>query len=296
MNNGFGEPAVVTAGDISRNFGQWQDRALSGPVIVTHHGRPRVVLVSADVYSSWNASAPTGQDSGAFETSRAAILDHMAEAFMALDDRLRITAVNHVFEALMGASASQIVGRSWADLFPPFTRAVLEERLKRVLHTGEAQEFEASGDGLGRRRYSVHLFPHPGGVAALIQNRTAEQDLRLQAHEAKALEGALAALSQVMVLRLNARGLLTEVSKPFADLVGFTQDELAERRLADLARLAERAELAAALEAVMESARAALLTATLMTKDGGELPVQIGVSAVVDDLTAQGLVAAVTLA
>lgn len=40
-------PARVTAGEISRNFGQWQDVALSGPVIVTHHGRPRVVMTSA---------------------------------------------------------------------------------------------------------------------------------------------------------------------------------------------------------------------------------------------------------
>lgn len=296
MNNGFGEPTVVTAGDISRNFGQWQDRALSGPVVVTHHGRPRVVLVSADVYSSWSTVAPAESSDGAFEASRAAILDHMAEAFMALDERLRITAVNHAFKALTGLSAAQMIGRSWEDLFPPFTQVVLGERLKQVLASGEAQDFEVAGDGLGRRRYAVHAFPHPGGVAVLVQNRTAEQDLRVQAHDAKALEEALGALSQVMVLRMNIRGLLTDVGKPFAQLVGFSEEELGARRLWDLVRPSEQQALAAALESVMESARAAQLTATLMTKDGGELPVKIGASAVVDDLTAQGLVATVAIA
>lgn len=269
---------------------------MSGPVVVTHHGRPRVVLVSADVYASWNKVAPAEVSDGAFESSRAAILDHMAEAFMALDDKLRITAVNHAFKALTGLSAAQMIGRSWQDLFPPFTQAVLGERLKQVLTSREAQDFEVAGDGLGRRRYQVHAFPHPGGVAVLVQNRTSEQELRLQAHESKALEEALGALAEVMVLRMNIRGLLTEVGKPFARLVGFSEEELAARRLWDLVPPSEQASLAAALESVMESARAVQLTATLLAKDGGERSVKIGVSAVVDDLTTQGLVATVALA
>ena len=130
----------------------------------------------------------------------------------------------------------------------------------------------------------------------LVQNRTSEQELRLQAHESKALEEALGALAEVMVLRMNIRGLLTEVGKPFARLVGFSEEELAARRLWDLVPPSEQASLAAALESVMESARAVQLTATLLAKDGGERSVKIGVSAVVDDLTTQGLVATVALA
>ena len=86
MSNGHGEPSVVTAGEISRNFGQWQDRALGGPVIVTHHGRPRVVLVSADYYSAFKggASLHSSEDNApSYETSQHAILDHVTEAFKA---------------------------------------------------------------------------------------------------------------------------------------------------------------------------------------------------------------------
>ncbi|MET3524996.1 PAS domain-containing protein [Phenylobacterium koreense] len=252
--------------------------------------------MSADMYSSWSSSASPAQSGSLLETSHAAVLDHMAEAFMALDDRMRISAVNHVFEAMMGLSASQMLGRTWEDLFPSFTSAVLRERLQRVLRTREAQEFEASGDGFGRHRYSVHAFPYPGGLAVLIQNRTAEHELRLAAHEGKALEEALGALSKVMVLRLNMHGLLTGIGRDFADLVGFTHEELAVRRLTDLAQHTEQTGLADALESVMETARPAQLDATLIAKDGRALPVRLGVSAIVDDLTSQGLVATVAIA
>ena len=293
MNNGFGEPSTVTAGEISRNFGQWQDRALSGPVIVTHHGRPRVVLVSADYYSNSKADAPREQDAASFETSQAAILDHMAEAFMALDGQLRISAVNHTFESLVGLSASQMVGRSWEGLFPAVTRAALAERLKRVLGSGEALDFEASGDGLGGRRYSVRAFPYRGGVAVLIQNRTAEHEMRSQLRQAQALEMALAALSDVMVLRLDASGLLTEVGEAFARLVGQTTEELTARRLADLVAPSDQGALASALDRVTRSGEPAELTARLLVQEGGERPVRLGAAAVIHDLAAQGFIVAV---
>lgn len=41
---------TTTAADLQRNFSLWQDRALRTPVTVTHHGRRRLVLVSAEEY------------------------------------------------------------------------------------------------------------------------------------------------------------------------------------------------------------------------------------------------------
>ena len=41
---------VVSAGDFQRNLGQYQDRALVEPVIITRNGRERTVLISADEY------------------------------------------------------------------------------------------------------------------------------------------------------------------------------------------------------------------------------------------------------
>ena len=298
MNNGHGEPSVVTAGEISRNFGQWQDRALGGPVIVTHHGRPRVVLVSADYYSASkedHSFHPREDNEPFFETSQHAILDHVTEAFMAVNAQLHITAVNHVFEALVGHSASQLVGRFWEDLFPATARSLMGEQLKRALRTGETLEFEAPGDAPGVRRYGFRAFPYPGGVAVLIQNRTAEREMQAQLNEARALDAALSMLPQVMVLRLNVRGVLTTIDPGFAKLLGFSADELVSCRLPDIARTRDRADLTAALEAVLQGGQPNQVATTLLVKNGGELAVRIGLAGVIRDLVPDGLVAAVTL-
>lgn len=59
---------TVSAAELRRNFGVWQERAFSAPVVVARHGKPRLVLSSAERYFADNASgepAPTDQISGA---------------------------------------------------------------------------------------------------------------------------------------------------------------------------------------------------------------------------------------
>jgi prevent-host-death family protein len=40
----------VAAAEAQRNFGLYQDKALSQPVAVTRNGRPRVVMISVEEY------------------------------------------------------------------------------------------------------------------------------------------------------------------------------------------------------------------------------------------------------
>ena len=39
-------PATVTAAEVSKNFGAYQDAAVREPVIITKNGRPRTVLMA----------------------------------------------------------------------------------------------------------------------------------------------------------------------------------------------------------------------------------------------------------
>jgi PAS domain S-box-containing protein len=194
------------------------------------------------------------------------------------------------FQSLAGVSASQMIGRSWEDLFPPLSRSVMAERLSRVLSSGEALDFEIMGDGASGRRYAVRAFPYPGGVAVLIQNRTAEYEMQSQIREARALGLALGALSELAVLRVNLRGLLTEVSDSFARLMGLAKEDLLTRNLADLALASEQATLVAALEQVMQSGEPAQLTTRLLAGHGGELAAHLSAAAVIHDLSPQGAV------
>ena len=52
---------TITAVEFQRNFGRYQDTALTEPVAITHNGRERVVMLSVDEYhlSLIHISEPT---------------------------------------------------------------------------------------------------------------------------------------------------------------------------------------------------------------------------------------------
>ena len=281
----------ATAGEVSRNFGQWQDVALTSPVVITHHGRPRVVLLSADRYASWNDSPSSAgnEEVHLVETCREALLEHMAEGFIALDPTLRVMKVNPVFEALAGRSASQLVGASWAELFPLPTQAVIAEQMRRTLRTGEAVEFEADSTVQPGRCYGVRVFPYPGGVAALFANRTEEHDLRNRLRHARAMRAATAAVPRLAVARLNIRGVLAEMDDDFLRLAGFSSAELLDCRLTDIIRPADRRALTQALERVLQGGPAARVETALLVKAGDERPVELSLAPILRDGAADGV-------
>ncbi|MEH0195559.1 PAS domain-containing protein [Caulobacter sp. CCNWLY153] len=289
-------PARVTAGEISRNFGQWQDVALSGPVIVTHHGRPRVVMISAEHYAAAGlAEGPAGFDNDSAlqtaETARSAVLGHLNEAFVALDPDLKITAVNAVFEDLKGASAAQLVGLAWTEVFSAPVQALIGEQFRRVLRTGETLEFESESTVQSGRCFGVRVFPYPGGVAALFVNRTEERDLRARLDRAAALETALSVLPGVATARLNIRGVLTSMDADFLRLTGFSEAELRDCRLSDIVRPAERRALTQAVEHALQGDAPARLPVTLLIKDGAERTIELALATVRRDGVPEGVLA-----
>jgi prevent-host-death family protein len=45
------ETSKVSSAEVSKNFGQYADKALVSPVTITKHGREHLVLLSADEYA-----------------------------------------------------------------------------------------------------------------------------------------------------------------------------------------------------------------------------------------------------
>ena len=43
-------PSTVTAAEMSKNFGAYQDAAVREPVVITKNGRPRTVLMAYEDY------------------------------------------------------------------------------------------------------------------------------------------------------------------------------------------------------------------------------------------------------
>lgn len=286
------EPLSVTAGEISRNFGHWQDRALEAPVIVTHHGRPRVAVVSAGLFFGLTDDSGGREAQARSETALSALLGAMSEAFIAFDEHLRVAAVNQPFQALAGLSAAQLEGLACADLFPAPSQAMIGEQLLRSLKAGEVVDFEAKASPDGARRCSMRAFPYPGGVALLMLNRSEERDLRRRFDAAEAFRTATSNLHDLGAARLNVRGAFAEMDERFAAMTGFKVEELIDYRLTDVVRPAERHALSAQIEAVLRTNAPAVTVATLLVKNGGERPIELSLAPVLEDYAPMGLIAA----
>ena len=71
------EPMLkVPAAEAQRNFGLYQDKALTQPVAVTRNGRPRVVMISVEEYERLKR-----RDRQVFRTEEAP--DALADAILA---------------------------------------------------------------------------------------------------------------------------------------------------------------------------------------------------------------------
>lgn len=286
------EPLSVTAGEISRNFGHWQDRALEAPVIVTHHGRPRVAVVSAGLFFGLTGHDTESEPRGRSETALSALMGAMSEALVVFDEGLRVTVVNHPFEALAGLSGGQLDGLSCGELFPAPCQTMIGEQLRRALSAGEVIEFEASAAPDGARRCTMRAFPYPGGVALLMLNRSEERDLRRRFEAATAFRTATSNLHDVGAARLNVRGVFAELDQRFAAMTGFTVEELIDYRLTDVVRPAERHALSARIETVMRTNEPLVTGATLLVKNGGEREIELSLAPLTEDYAPMGLIVA----
>jgi prevent-host-death family protein len=298
MVKAYSETRSATAAEVSRNFGQWQDQALTGPVVVTHHGRPRVVIVSAAQFADQSETHDRlgGQShEGQFES----VLQQSKEAFFALDAVLNVTNTNTAFDAVVGRGRSEILGHSWEAAFPGARLAVTSELFHRVMRTEESVEFSLTIPSRSNpaldRQFSGRAFPHQGGVGVLMINCTGERHDQAIIAEAASIRKALSALSAVALVRLNTRGVMAGRNEQLAQISGFSESELQNVRLTDLLRPQDRGRVAQYLDLIHEGAPAKCLHSALMTKGGSEVDVELAAAAIIRDGAVGGLCVLISL-
>ncbi len=276
----------TTAGEISRNFGYWQDQAISGPVTVTSHGRPRVVMLSVQEFErlSQAPSRPDSPDSGGDDSlALTSLLEHMSEGFIALDADLRITAINPTVEAFIGQAASQLIGRN-IDAVEGEGAGVLNDRYRWVLRSGEKITFEATSYIRPDRHISVQAFPWRGGVGVMFANRTELSRLRSEREGWQALQAALDASAAVMTAEMTPLGFFTKANALFADFLGFREEQLSQARLTDLVATSDRQAVAQALNAlVARKTQIETVEAAFLTRDHGRQSIRFSLAPTIQD-------------
>lgn len=286
---------AIPSAEFIRNIGRWQNEALRQPIVITHHGRDRLVLAAPDLLrdaSNQNEGDAGGSDAVALRTAHAALVENIQEGCLALDARGAIQSANPIATAYLGRSDADMRGHGVIDVFPELLALLMHDRVQRVLRTRRPESFEtASADG---RAIAVRVFPTGEGATILFHNTTEQRRLQQQDEESSAVLGALAQLGSAALLRLDARGRVETADARFSDWSGFNASEIAGHRLADLMPPADRRRFNLLFEQVLRDVRPGRDTLIVLGRRGDELCVDAAIAPIQSDYVARGAVIMLT--
>lgn len=288
---------AVTAAEIIRNFGFWQAKALTEPVVVTHHGRPRLVLQSVEAYE---ASRSRSNATAAIEAPGADIvpqlMNHMTEAFAAYDPELRIVEMNRAYEAFFDLGRGEAIGKTFLETFPDAERSITHDRLQRTIRTGQSFRFETQSAVQTGRRIAVSIFPVRGGAGLLFTNTTEQELLSENQDSYTALVEALCAHPAISAARLDSRGRIVGQHSKLALLLGIAEADLLGGRIYDLVVSRDRRRLQDAYELSWEEREPREVEAEFMQRGGEDIPLRITFSPVIHDFTVKSALMVATRA
>lgn len=263
----------VTASQLVRHFGLWQERAAREPVYILHRGRPRYALTSIDVMEALCAPLAAGV---ADDVALAALLDAADAVAMIFDRNGAVTLASAAARARFGVAVrvgSRPTGLAMSG------GEMLEDAILRVADSGIAEAVEIVPDSFRSRRLRCDLSPFPGGCLLRATDMTTEQTLAASQALVLATNAAGAAAGAVDV-RLSLRGYISAPSPDLATLTGVAAEALTSARFTSLLTVASRVEAGEAVDAVATGHGPCRIAAECLVHGAQPLPVLIGIAAV----------------
>ncbi len=281
----------VPAADIIRNFGYWQQQALSGPLAITHHGRARVMMISREMYEQLQRAQLKPQ---ADTTDLGILIDSMAEGFVLVDKDQRVLRMNLVAEAFFDLRLSEVRGLSLSDPIFKAANQTLRDAFERVQLTREMETLHIDSMMRPGRRLRVRVFPYGEGVAILFVNTTEQDRLRRDAENMRALRVALGRQKQVSILRLDIRGALQSADEMLTELTGFTLSDLQQTRLLDCVVPADKGLVDTVYGPLLTSGKAGVATLRVIVKSGEERLLKMALVPIIRDAVLTGTMLMIT--
>lgn len=276
----------VTASDLVRHFGVWQERAARAPVYVLHRGRPRLVLTSVELMDA--LCAPRGGPERARDRL-SGLLDATREVVLFCDGDARLVPASRTARALFGADVA-LAPEALAATGGAFLAAALD----RVLASGIAEAFEFVPASHRDRIWSAEIVPAPDGAVILCRDISAEAEASRRRAEAMALDDALAALGGVATARLTLRGHIDGDTRSLAALTRIDAAALGSVRFPVLFDVGSRVGVGEAMDAVLSEGVGRAVAAIMLVNRGQPLPVRIAISAVRGGAAIEGGLALLT--
>jgi PAS domain S-box-containing protein len=99
------------------------------------------------------------------------IHDHVADAYLGLDDEWRVSYVDEHGARLFGADREELVGERLWTAVPAAADSPLQEAFERAAEAGETVTFRMSHESMGAH-FEVHAVPSPDGLSAYFRDVT----------------------------------------------------------------------------------------------------------------------------
>lgn len=255
----------VTAAEIMRNFGYWQQKALLKPLAITHHGRARVMLISTESYEDLTGQGEIAPIGTHLDDLRA----NMAEGMTIIDRDFILRDVNNTALAWMGLSREQAVGQPLGGPGNWQINPLHRSMLSRVMRTGEALTYDFVSAGHEGHTLHVRSFPYGDMVGSLYADVTEYMNLHVAHRIREAAIAGLERLDVVGMAELDAESRIVSASAPFARMVGLGQGGLAGRAFADLCRAEDCVAVAKAIAGTLRDQTVRLLEIGLIHPTAG---------------------------
>jgi PAS domain-containing protein len=154
-----GAAQTVTASELVRQFGLWQERAVHAPVYVLHRGRPRLALASIELMEALCSARLRDRGAAGLD----ALLDAIREIVVIVDGDLAVVRMSGAarryfdLDGEAGLTLDRLGGRVVADF--------LADRARRAIERGLAETVEIAATRRPGRRLSIDILPWGDGAA-----------------------------------------------------------------------------------------------------------------------------------
>jgi len=271
---------IVTASDLVRRFGYWQDRAARTPVYVMHRGRPRLVLTSVEIMDALCAPHATGQDG--CSPDLAAALARVEDRVVVANATGRIVAASATARTAFGALAEN--GRALTGLVADAAQPHFAALIDRAARTGVPVTAILPAGPDARHPLSLLIDTWAGGLILIVRDAGDERA------ERDAL-AAIAVTGNAAAARIDTRGVLEAISPALAGLCGRPVETLAGIAFAALFDGSSQQAIRDALDSVFVSGSAAQIDALLLAGRSAARTVRVGfaprrIGAAVNGITA----------
>lgn len=282
---------TVSAADLVRHFGDWQDQARVKPIVVTRHGKSTHALLAYEQYEALSGDVPAGPSE--IERCKIALFDESITATFILSGTLHILAANRAAATMSRREVDTLIGLPFAAIFPEVGNDLLHRYIRRTAAAGEHLSADAIIAGSGRW---VHFktYQSETGVMVTLRDTTDDVAERHNADVKAALIAALECDGGIGHARISLREMVDQASPALIDMLGISEEAFRRVKFSTVISSHGRVAFCDALERVFTGHGPQRIETSLVDRDGRQIPVCLSIVELRGDYTWEGAIVLVT--